>query len=303
MIGSLVGIVASLALSQPAHATTVARIYTNTLPQANVVVHPEPPTKKRPESLGVKTTASSVFVADLASGSVLYAKDPHHVQSIASLTKLMTAMVFLDMKPDMKKVVTFMDEDFDHEAKPVFKTGERMTYEDVLRSMLVGSVNASANIIARTTTGKEKFVQMMNEKAGRLGLRSPVFVEPSGIDPGNRASAADVASIISTASGYPEIRKYTPLSEVSVHGIASNQDYKVKSTNLLLSTYLNKKPYTIVTGKTGSLPEAGYCMALVTKNSEGHQVVAVELGDDNHFARFQDIKALTTWAFDTYEWK
>jgi len=212
-------------------------------------------------------------------------------------------MVFLDLKPDLSKTVTFTEEDFDHEGKPVFKTGESMTYEDVLRSMMVGSVNASANVIARTTLGNVQFVAAMNEKMKALGLQSPVFVEPSGIDPKNRANAADVAAIISTAVTYPEIRKFTGQAEVEVHGRVSNEDYKVKSTNLLLGTYLNKKPYTIVTAKTGSLPEAGYCMAQVTRNAAGNQIVAVELGSDNHFSRFQDIKALTTWAFDTYSWE
>lgn len=303
MIGSVFGFVASIAMSQPAHAETLARTHLYSLPVAANVVRPQPPKKRRPESLGVKTTASSAFVADLATGSVLYAKNPHHVQPIASITKLVTAMVFLDLKPDLSKTITFMEEDFDHESKPVFKVGESMTYEDALRSLLVGSVNATANAIARTTLGKEQFVAAMNEKMKKLGVRSPVFVEPSGIDAQNRSNAADVAAIISTAVRYPEIRKFSVLSQVDVRGKISNEGYKVKSTNLLLSTYLNKKPYTIVTAKTGSLPEAGYCMAQVTRNEAGNQIVVVELGSNNHFSRFQDVKALTTWAFDTYTWE
>lgn len=303
MIESLFGVIASIAMSQPAHADTVARTHLYSLPTALSVVRPQPPKKRRPESLGVKTTSASAFVADLATGSVLYAKDPHHVQPIASLTKLVTAMVFLDLKPDLSKTITFVEEDFDHESKPVFKTGENMTYEDVLRSLMVGSVNASANAIARTTLGTEKFVAAMNEKMKKLGLRSPVFVEPSGIDPQNRANAADVAAIIATAVSYPEIRKFAGQSEIQIRGRISNENYKVKSTNLLLSSYLNKKPFTIVTAKTGSLPEAGFCMAQVTRNEAGNQIVVVELGSNNHFSRFQDVKALTTWAFDTYTWE
>lgn len=303
MIGNFLGIIAALVLARPAHAQMMAQAYTQALPQPAIVQSPQPPVKLHPESLGVKTTAASAFVADLATGNVLYAKDPYHVQPIASLTKLVTAMVFLDLKPDLTKTVVFTDEDFDHEEKSIFQSGEEMTSDDVLRSMLVGSVNASANILARTTLGKEKFVAAMNEKMRELNLRSPVFVEPSGIDPQNRANAADVAAIISTAAGYPEIRSYSELPEVNVHGRTTNQDINVKSTNLLLSTYLNQKPYSIVIAKTGSLPEAGFCMAQITKNEQGHAVVVVELGDENHFARYQDIKALTTWAFDTYEWQ
>lgn len=303
MIGSLLGAFAALSLAAPAPAPAQSATFLNTLPQAKPVVKPLPPVKRRVESLGVKTDAPSAFVADLASGSVLYAKNPHRVMPIASLTKLMTAMVFLDLKPDLSATVAMKAEDFDRESKAVFKVGEELTYGDLLKTMLVGSVNASAKALARATLGEEKFVEAMNRKAVELGLDSPVFTDPSGLDAGNRANAADVAAMISSASGYKEIRDAAKLSEITVRGRRTNQAYTVKTTNLLLGGFLNKPPYAIVTAKTGSLPEAGYCMAQVTKDAEGHEVVAVELGNDNHFARYQDIKSLTYWAFETYEWR
>lgn len=302
MIGSLIGALAALTLvASPAQAQNAN--FLNTLPQANEAAKPSPPVKKRPESLGVKTQAPSVFVADLASGSVLYAKNPHRTVPIASLTKLMTAMVVLDLKLDMSRTVVLRADDFDRESKAVFKVGDELTYADLFKTMLVGSVNASAKALARATLGEAEFVQAMNRKAEELGLRSPRFTEPSGLDAGNQANAADIAAIISRASGYREIREAAKLPEVTVRGRRTNQAYTVKTTNLLLGGFLNKPPYTIVTAKTGSLPEAGYCMAQVTRDAAGHEVVAVELGNDNHFARYQDIKALTYWAFDTYEWR
>lgn len=301
MIGSLLGALAALSLATPAQAQSAT--FLNTLPQAKAVDKPLPPVKKRVESLGVKTGAPSAFVADMASGSVLFAKNPHRVMPIASLTKLMTAMVVLDMKPDMSATVAMRSEDFDRESKAIFKVGDELTYADLLKTMLVGSVNASANALARATLGEQKFVEAMNRKAKELGLASPHFTDPSGIDPGNQANAADIAAIISKASGYKEVREAAKMSEVTVRGRRTNQAYNVKSTNLLLGGFLNKPPYAIVTAKTGSLPEAGYCMAQVTRDADGHEVVAVELGNDNHFDRYQDIKSLTYWAFDTYEWR
>jgi D-alanyl-D-alanine endopeptidase (penicillin-binding protein 7) len=301
MLGSLLGAIAALTLAVPAQAQSAPFI--NTLPQANVVSKPAPPVKKRIESLGVKTGAPSVFVADLASGSVLYAKNPHRTMPIASLTKLMTAIVLLDQHPDLSAGVVIKDEDFDRESKPIFKVGDELSYRDLLKTMLVGSVNASANALARSTLGKEKFVEAMNRKVAELGLDSPHFTDPSGIDPGNQANAADIAALISIASGYKEIREAAKMPEVIVKGRRTNQTYKVKTTNLLLGGFLNKPPYEIVTAKTGSLPEAGYCMAQITRDAGGHEVIAVELGNDNHFARYQDIKALTYWAFETYEWR
>lgn len=264
---------------------------------------PQPPKKKRPESLGVKTTSPSVFIADVETGAVLFSKDPHRVMPIASITKLVTAMVFLDQKPDMKKTVVFMPGDFDTESKSPFKPGDEITNEELLRSLLIGSVNASANVMARTTLGMDAFVEAMNAKTKALGLKTPRFVEPSGINPENRSSAADVAAILSIASGYPDVRRVTALGDIDVSPKNAKQPVRITATNLLLKTYLNKEPYKIIAAKTGSLPEAGYCMAQLTRNADGHEIVAVELGNDNHFARYQDIKAMTAWAFETYQWE
>ncbi len=301
MLGTFIGSLVALSLVAPAQAQTIEVL--NPLPQAKVVVKPLPPVKRRADSLGIKTTAPSAFVADVATGSVLFAKDAHRVMPIASLTKLMTAMVLLDSGIDLKKTVVMKDVDFDNESKGVFRIGEELTYNDLLKTMLVGSVNASASAIARASMGKEKFVAAMNAKSAELGLRSPHFVESTGLDPDNTASAADIAAMITKASSYPEIRDMARQPEVTVKGLKTGQNYTVKSTNILLGTFINRKPYSVVMAKTGSLPEAGYNMAQVTRNQDGHEIVAVELGNDNHFSRFQDIKALTYWAFDTYEWR
>lgn len=301
MLGSLLGSLIALTLATPGQTPSVVSL--NTLPRANDVVKPQPPVKRRPDSLGIKTLAPSAFVADVATGNVLFAKDAHRVMPIASLTKLMTAMVLLDSGVDLKQIVVMKDEDFDNESKGVFKVGEELTYGDLLKTMLVGSINASASAIARASLGTDKFIAAMNAKALDMGLKSPHYEDPSGLDPDNRASAADIAAIITKASSYPEIRDVAHLPEVTVRGLRTGQNYTVKTTNLLLNTFINRKPFSIVTAKTGSLPEAGYNMAQVTRNQEGHEVVAVELGNDNHFGRYQDIKSLTYWAFDTYEWR
>jgi D-alanyl-D-alanine endopeptidase (penicillin-binding protein 7) len=304
MIASLFGALAALTIRGSDQLPSVSTaLSVNSLPQSQDVVKPVPPVKKNPKSLGIKTSGPSAFVADVASGAVLYAKDPHRVVPIASLTKLMTAMVFLDQKPDLSRTIVITDEDQDDQEKPVLLSGETVTLEDTLKAMLIGSVNAAAKALARTTVGTDKFVELMNEKAKALGLKSPTFVEPSGLDPGNQADAADVAAMLSIATSYPEIRSITKMSEVTIPSHLSPQPYDIKSTNLLLPTYLNKPPYKIIAAKTGSLPQAGYCMAQVTSNSDGHEIVAVELGSDNHFSRYQDIKALTTWAFQNYSWQ
>ncbi len=311
MLASFIGALAAYAMLTPQtfptepqlYSQTPLELFTHTLPVAKILPRQRQPVKRRVESAGLKINAPSAFVADVASGKVLFAKDPHRILPIASLTKLVTAMVFLDLKPDLKRTLTLTEEDFDRESKTVFPPDETFTLDEVLTSMLVGSVNTSANALARISLGKERFVAAMNAKVQQLGLRTPILVEPSGVDTRNRASAADVAALLSFASNYPKIIDSMQASEFTLHGLKSGRTFTLKATNLLLASYLHQKPYHIVAAKTGSLPEAGFCMAQVTRHANGQAVVVVELGNANHFSRFQDVQALTAWAFDTYEWK
>lgn len=303
MVGTLLGVIAALAVANPLQANSLIDTYLMT-PVEAAEAHTPMPTKRRKDSMGIKTNAPSVFVADVVTGKVLFSKDANRVMPIASLTKLVTAMTYLDTHPHLNKEITFTESDFVLNEKSPFKPGDTLSARDVLRSMLVGSVNASAYALARSSLGLEEFVEAMNQKTESLALWTPMFFEPSGYDPNNQASAADVGAIIAFASGYPEIQSVAEFSELNLTTLdAAKREVKIKSTNLLLHSFLNKKPYTIIAAKTGTLPEAGNCMAQITKNEQGHQIVAVELGGTNHFSRFQDIKALTAWSFDTFEWK
>jgi serine-type D-Ala-D-Ala endopeptidase (penicillin-binding protein 7) len=263
----------------------------------------QPPEKRRKNSFGIVTSAKSAIVVDVASGAVLYTKGAEIPRSIASLTKMMTAMVALDvgLRPD--EVVTFEAGDFDREARATFAVGESLTRRDALRAVLVGSVNEAANALARTAMegGTEAFVQAMRNKGDVLGLRHTTYVDPSGISSRNRASAVDIATVLRSALAYPEIRVLT--ADGAYDQLVGKRVVRIKPTNLLLSSYLHQKPYQISVAKTGSLPEAGFCLAQVTRHPAGQQVISVVLGSENHFARFQEVKALTAWAFDSYEWK
>ena len=221
---------------------------------------------------------------------------------IASLTKLMTAMVVLDGNPDLNATITFADEDFKGESTAVFAPGDTITIDQAMHALLIGSVNVAGNALARSTMGKDAFVAAMNQKAKDLKLASPVFVDPTGVDTLNRGNAADVAAMLSIAISYPEIRGI--VSQPSVTVVTNEgKSVAIKSTNLLLDSFLNKKPYKILGAKTGSLPEAGYDMAQITQDGNGHSIVAVIIASPNHFSRFADMKAVTAWTFDTYQWE
>lgn len=304
MLENLLAFLVSLSLVAGAEVAEAPKVLSTVVEQltASVAALPAAPTKLRAQSLGIGTTSPSVFVADVATGKVLYAKRPHDVQSIASLAKLMTAMVILDANLDLDEPVAIIKSDLKDEWRSVFSEGDVIKRGDLLKALLVGSVNAAGNALARTSFGMEGFVAAMNNKAKKLNLASPVFVDPVGIHPNNRASAADVAALMSLSLSYSEIRKIAALSSVDIR-TGGGEAYTVKSTNLLLDSFLNDGSFNIVGAKTGSLPEAGYCMTQVTRDKAGHEIVVASLGSSDHFSRFQDVKALTAWAFDTFSWE
>lgn len=273
------------------------------LPVARYVAPSHPiPISKNPSSVGIEVTAKAAAVMDASSGQFLFAKDVDAKYPIASMTKLMTAMVFLESSPNLEEEIITSPEDRSSDGKQIFLPEERFTKREVLQALLIGSVNEAGNTIARTAPGgTEAFVRRMNEKGKELGLRA-TFTDPTGLSPGNRASVRDVAIMMKTALSSDEIRSITTRSSITIVGRESKRAYVIKSTNLLLGTYLNKAPYQIIGGKTGSLPQAGFCLVQDTRSKEGGEVITVVMGSENHFARFEDAKVLTAWAFENYTW-
>ncbi len=290
-------------LSMQTGTETLQPTFLNALPLANPATSTQAaPVKKNVESVGVDVTARAAAILDVQSGQFLYLKDSNSPYPIASLTKLVTAMVFLDAHPDFDKEVTFTADDETMESRSPFLPGETLSEREWFESLLVGSVNAAGNVLARIDGDREAYLKAMNNKARELGMEHAIFYDPTGLDRRNKASAKDVALALRAALSYPQIRDITKLEKVQFKGGLNGKSYLIKSTNLLLGSFLNKAPYKIIAGKTGSLPEAGFCMAQATQDQKGNEVIAVVLGSDNHFARFQDAKALTFWAFRNYDW-
>lgn len=298
-LGALLALQAPLARDVP---TAIAAV--DALPAARYVAPAAPvPKKTEIERLGIDVSAESACVIDVATGRILFEKDANKPHPIASLTKLMTAMTLLDDRPDMKEMLTVLPEDDPREGKTVLPIGGRFTREELFDSLLIGSVNIAGNTLARSSEGgMDGFVKRMNEKAKELHLLQATFVEPTGLEPANQASARDVATMLRMALSYPEIRETTERSALTLPNRLTGKPIEIGSTNLLLGSFLNKNPYRIVAAKTGSLPEAGFCLAQATRKEGSGEVISVVLGSNNHFARFQDAKALTFWAFDAYRW-
>lgn len=314
MLNSLLALIATLSfVPSPGTGIHPMQMYGLSVPVEPQLVHVAdtkvaneivlPPVKKDPRDLGVRQSGKSAFVADVKSAGVLYSYKAHDVHSIASLTKLMTALVVLDSDVGLDGDITLVKEDFDYESRDTLRIGDTIPRKDALRALMVGSINELANAFSRTSgMTRAEFIEKMNAKAAELDLNSLKFVDPTGLDEGNMGNAADVAALLTIAIRRAEIRDAMQESSLILTTKVARQ-YTIDTTNLLMFSYLNKAPYRIIGAKTGSLPTTGYNLAQVTSNKDGNEVVTVLLGSNNHFARYDDVKALTAWAFDAYTWK
>ncbi|MDZ7750587.1 MAG: serine hydrolase [Gammaproteobacteria bacterium] len=235
------------------------------------------------------------LVIDQTTGADVYAKNTEKIRPIASITKLMTAMVVLDthLSPDEYIQITDDDKDRLKYSRSRLPVGSRLTRDELLHSALVGSENRAAAALARTyPDGPEAFVAAMNRKAAELGMTETTFVDPTGLDPGNLSTARDVARLAMAAYAYPEIKRITTRArfEVASQGAAKTRTFR--NTNLLV-----RKPrpaWPIGMSKTGFIKEAGRClvmqatlrdrpMVLVFLNSWGS---LTPIGDANRLRRW-----------------
>lgn len=259
------------------------------------------PTRKNFDSYGVDVSARSYIVLDVKSGKVLAEKGADAPYPVASLTKLVTAMTILDMEPDFARLIDMNASDRGRIGRIQVPLDERFTEGELLSYMLVASSNEAAHALMRAH-GNQEFIEAMNRKAKDIGMTHAKFYDASGLDPRNTASARDIAMALRAALDYPEISDRTKRASFKAVGRIKNTSVLLKSTNLLLASDLNRDPYTIVAGKTGSLDEAGFCFAQAVSDASNHEIIAVVLGAETHYSRFQDVKSLTYWAYANYEW-
>jgi D-alanyl-D-alanine endopeptidase (penicillin-binding protein 7) len=243
-----------------------------------------------PEKLKLRSTAALVVDKN---GNDVYAKRVDEPQPIASITKLMTAMVILDGSQPLQERITIIKEDRDL----IQLTGSRLRYgaaltrEQLLRLALMASENRAANALARTWPGgKAAFVQAMNRKAGLLGMHASRFIDPAGLDPGNVASARDVEKMVRASLAYPLIREATTTRSLSVYPYKRSGPLRYSNTNRLLKN----NTWTIQVSKTGYLNEAGRCLAMQTEIAD-RVLVIVLLNAFGKLTPFGDSDRIRKW--------
>lgn len=208
----------------------------------------------------LKLRSSSALIVD-QSGQIVYEKKADEARPIASITKLMTAMVILDSGLPLQQKITITKEDRDllQLTGSRLKYGATLSRQQLVRLALMASENRAANALGRTYPGGQSaFVKAMNRKARDLGMTNSEFADPAGLDAGNVAPARDVVLMLRAAEAYPFIRKATTTRVTSVYPYKGRGELRFGNTNRLLGN----KTWDIQLSKTGYLNEAGRCLVM-----------------------------------------
>ncbi|QCR36070.1 serine hydrolase [Nissabacter sp. SGAir0207] len=233
----------------------------------------------------------SIYVINAVSGRTLYSKNSAHAYPLASLTKLMTAMVVLDSHRPLGNRIQVKPADRDL----LKKTGSRLTVSsvlsrrDMLHIALMSSENRAAAALSRYYSGgRPGFLRQMNRKARALGMRHSHFFDPTGLSPRNVASARDVARMARAAWHYPLIRRFSTDKGQVVYPGHGRLVYH--SSNGLIHNH----HWRIQLQKTGFTDEAGHCMVVRTL-IHGKPVLMVIMGGKNRYAHYADALRLKNW--------
>ena len=233
----------------------------------------------------------SFYVFDESTASVLAARNEKVAVPVASITKLVTALVVLDGGQSLQQSITITAEDVRGTAGNASRlpVGARLSREDLLRLALMSSENRAAHALCRSyPKGISACVKAMNKKAAALRMTTARFVDPTGLSSGNVASAADLAKLVIATAASPEISAY---STASRHTVTINRRaIEFRNTNLLVGN----PGWQVEVQKTGYIAEAGRCLVMQTV-IDGRSVVIVLLNSWGKYTRIADAKRIRTW--------
>ena len=240
--------------------------------------------------------AKAALIMDFDSGSLLYAKNIHEQLPMASLTKIMVAVLILESH-DLDEVVSIED-NFNGllGVRIWLKQNEEITVGNLLIGLLVRSGGDAALALAKYHSGSvEAFMAAMNQKATILNLKNTHFINPIGLDAdGHFSSAFDLAILTKYALHNADFRKIIQMPNALIKSTNGKIVHSFNNTNLLLKSYLN-----ILGVKTGTTDAAGASVINLARNDTDNEVIAVLL---NSPSRFQENKSMIDWVFRNHTW-
>lgn len=230
-------------------------------------------------------------VVDSKSNEVLFSKNPGAILPIASITKLMTAMVILDERLSLNEQLEINEADLDNErhSRSKLRPGARLSRGEMMQLALMSSENRAAHVLGRSFPGGlPAFMAAMNAKAKMLGMSDSHFHDPTGLSSNNVSTGQDLVKLVHAAASYPLIRQYSTATELAVDTGVGARIFR--NTNRLIES----SDWQIVVSKTGYIAEAGNCLVMHA-NIEGRPLIMVLLDADGRRARYGDAQRLRQW--------
>ena len=291
-----------------------------TTPPGPVVEEKTPVESQLLNDMHIEATAA--ILVDAATGTVLYEQDAHEQRYPASITKVMTTLLAIEAidrgELSLDQVITVGDEVSrdvgDGSSTQDIKPGEQLTLQDVLYCALIASANEACNVLAQVVSGSvDSFVELMNQRAKELGMEDTHFVNTHGYhDPDHYTTAYDISLMCMEAMKHETFRTIVTSKSYTVPATNMHEARELHETNALVSTWrITGYYYQYATGiKTGSTPEAGYCLAS-SASKDGVDLIAVVLGAENpkredgstNRLQFSESSRLLDWGFNSFSTK
>ncbi len=247
-------------------------------------------------------TATSGIIMDLKTKDLLYGLRVDQKVPIASITKLMSALVFLEENPNFNNIYKVKPSDRRNGGRIYIYTGEKLKIKDLFNISLVSSANtATIAMISSIGLNENEFVLKMNNKAKSLGLNNTIFVDATGLSESNLSTARDIAKLTRVALSNSKI-----ISAVSQKNykfsLSSGKNRSISSTNDLLENFESTK-IDLIGGKTGFNRLAGYCLVAKFLNKNGNEVISVVMGAKEKQDRFMLTEKMVKWVYNNYTWR
>jgi len=281
---SAVGLTVALSLSVSAQTETVASTQLAAASQLQ---------SNKLDQSKIQLASVSAAVFDPAKSAPLFEKNADLIMPIASITKLMTAMVVLDAKQPLNERILFTKEQRQANGNYFtrIRVGSTLPRKDVIRIALMSSENMAASALGHSYPGGIKaFVRAMNNKARQLGMNNSHFVDPTGLSERNVSTASDLAKMVTAASTYPEITQLSTTRGFTARFKKPRYNLRYGNTNVLV----HRTSWDIDVTKTGYLNEAGRCLVMMTK-VDGRDVVMVMLNSYGKRTPIGDAGRIKRW--------
>lgn len=271
----------------------------------DIEVLPPIPKPQLPELIGEMPlpenfTARSMIVKDRETGAVLYHKNEYEKWPLASITKLLSALVILENNLDWATSTAVIGEDA---LDAHMYAGDVYTLDELWQAGLIGSSNkAILSLVNALSWSETAFVERMNQKARELGMADSTFVDPTGLDAGNVASASDTAILLNEVIKKDKITRALLTPEYNLYSKERQKSHHIWNTDWLFLGWIPHQFKEFYGGKTGYIATSGYNFTMRVGDGAGHLLDVVVLGADSHEARFIEARDAAEWAFRNYQW-